>query len=143
MTERQLQLFGSRRQRGRQAPPPLEIAVHCQVADALRDWASPHWQWTHIPLGEDRSAVTGAKLKRMGVTPGWPDFLLIAPGNHPVARPHFLELKRRAHRLKGAQGEFEQWCERNGCPHAVASSYRQAVEVLKGWGALRTGVHVQ
>jgi hypothetical protein len=144
--ERQLHLFRSRRQHGRAPPEPLEFEVHCMVADTLRRWASPNWVWTHIPLGEDRSAVTGARLKRMGANPGWPDFLLIAPRDHAprwCRRPHFLELKRHGGRLTEAQAGFALWCELNGCPHAVASSYRQAVEVLKGWGALRAGVHVQ
>jgi hypothetical protein len=142
MSGRQLQLFGARRQRGRQAPPPLEFAVHCMVADALRRWASPNWVWTHIPLGEKRSAVTGARLKRMGVNPGWPDFLFIAPRDENL-RPHFLELKRRGGQLTEAQAGFALWCKLNGCPYAMAHSYQEAVEVLKSWGALRAGVHVQ
>jgi hypothetical protein len=143
MSERQLQLFGPRRQRGRAPPRPLEFAVHCLVADTLRRWGSPNWIWTHIPLGERRSAVTGARLKRMGAKPGWADLLLIAPRDHPVARPHFLELKRHGGKLTEAQAGFAAWCERNGCPHAVAHSYEEAVVILKGWGALWTGVKLR
>jgi hypothetical protein len=146
VTERQLQLFGSRRQRGRAPPTPLEFEVHCMVADTLRRWGSPNWIWTHIPFGEKRSAVTGARLKRMGVNPGWADLLLIPPLDHAprwCRRPHFLELKRHGGRLTEAQAGFALWCKLNGCPHAVAHSYQEAVEVLKGWGAVRAGVRVQ
>jgi hypothetical protein len=34
-------------------------------------------KWTHFPAGEKRTAITGAKLKRMGMQPGWPDFQII------------------------------------------------------------------
>jgi hypothetical protein len=143
VTERQLQLFGSRRQRGRALPKPLEFEVHCMVADTLRRWASPNWVFTHLPMGERRDTITGARLKRMGTQPGWPDFLLIAPRQHHSPRPHFLELKRRGAKLTEAQAGFALWCKLNDCPHVVAHSYEEAVAVLKGWGALWTGVKVQ
>jgi hypothetical protein len=142
--ERQLHLFRSRRQRGVRAPAPLEFAVHCLVADTLRRWGTAGWRWTHLPMGERRDAVTGARLKRMGVQAGWPDFILLPPGRgQAFTRAHFLELKRRGGRLTDAQADFAQWCVANGCPHAVAHCYEEAVAVLKGWGALWTGVKVQ
>lgn len=144
MTERQLHLFKSQRQRGVARPMPLEFPVHCMVADTLKRWASPGWVWTHLPMGERRDAITGARLKRMGTQPGWPDFIFIAPAlSARSMRPHFLELKRRGGRLTDTQSDFAQWCEANGCPHAVAHSYAEAVAALKGWGALWSGVKVQ
>lgn len=143
MTKRQLNLFRSRRQRGTRIDySPLEFEMHCAVADTLRRWLTPNWVFTHIPLGEYRSAITGARLKRMGANPGWPDFILIPPWLE-VSRPHFLELKRRGAKLTEPQAGFALWCKLNQCPHAVAYSYEQAVVILKGWGALWPGVHVQ
>jgi hypothetical protein len=142
-TERQLHLFKSRRQRGVAVPKPLEFAVHCALADMLRRWATPNWIWTHVPLGERRDSVTGARLKRMGTQPGWPDFILLAPRQHHSPRPHFLELKRRGSALTEHQAAFALWCKLNDCPHAVAHSYDEAVAILKDWGALWKGVHVQ
>jgi hypothetical protein len=142
---RQLHLFRGRRQRG-EVPPAAEFRVHCMVADALRDWAVPGWMWTHLPMGERRDAVTGARLKRMGTKAGWPDFILIAPATvqlQSMLRPHFLELKRRGGRLTDAQSAFAEWCAGSRCPHAVAYGYEEALAVLKGWGVLRAGVHVQ
>jgi hypothetical protein len=144
MSERQLHLFKSRRQRGVRAPAAKEFRVHCMVADALKQWAVRGWMWTHLPMGERRDAVTGARLKRMGTQPGWPDFILIAPMRLQVPmRPHFLELKRRGGRLTDAQDDFAQWCTGNGCPHRIAYGYEEAVKILRDWGALRSGVKVQ
>jgi hypothetical protein len=79
----------------------------------------------------------------MGTQPGWADFVLIAPKGHAIERPAFLELKRHGGRLTEAQAGFARWCKLNGCPHAVAYSYQEAVAILTGWGAVRAGVHVQ
>jgi hypothetical protein len=143
MTVQQLHLFRSKRQRGVQAPPALEFATHCMLADTLRRWAMPNWVWTHLPFGERRDEVTGARLKRMGVMPGWPDLIFIPPKGHPTQRPHFLELKRRGAKLTEPQAGFALWCKLNDCPHEVANSYAAAVKVLQQWGALQTGVRVQ
>lgn len=140
---RQLHLFRSKRQRGVAPPAPLEFAVHCALADTLRRWATPNWIWTHLPLGEHREAITGARLKRMGTQPGWPDLILIPPREHSIPRPHFLELKRRGGKLTEHQAGFALWCQLNDAPHAVADSYDAAVKILQLWGALRTGVKVQ
>jgi hypothetical protein len=141
--ERQLHLFRSRRQRGVVAPLALEFELQCAVADTLKRWHAPNWVYTHVPLGEERTAMAGARLKRMGTMPGWPDFVLLAPKDHPTARPHFLELKRRGAKLSEPQAAFALWCGLNGCPFAIADRYDLAVKILQTWGALRTGVHVQ
>jgi hypothetical protein len=43
--------------------------------------ARPGVLWSHFPSGESRDARTGAKLKHMGLQPGWPDFIIIVPGD--------------------------------------------------------------
>jgi hypothetical protein len=139
----QLHLFRSKRQRGIKPPAPLEFAVHCLIADTLRRWAAPNWVWTHIPLGERRDDIAGARLKRLGTQPGWPDLILIPPKEYPNPRPHFLELKRRGGKLTELQAAFALWCKLNNCPHAVADTYEAAVAVLKKWGALQDRVKVQ
>jgi hypothetical protein len=74
---------------------PSEFQIHCGVADALRMLARPGVLWTHFPSGESRDARTGAKLKHMGLQPGWPDFIIIVPGDDPWSRSRicFLELE--------------------------------------------------
>jgi hypothetical protein len=143
ITERQLHLFKSRRQRGTKPPTEPEFKTQCMVADTLKRWATPTWLWTHIPLGEERPDAAGARLKRMGTQAGWPDFIFVPPKGSENPRPHFLELKRRGGKLTEHQAAFALWCKLNDCPHAVAHSYDEAVAILKGWGALWTGVKVQ
>jgi hypothetical protein len=52
-------------------PAAKEFSIHCAIADVVRRWCRPDWVWTHLPFGEHRSAITGARLKRMGVNRGW------------------------------------------------------------------------
>jgi hypothetical protein len=119
--------------RARKLPPAPEFAIHVMVADLLDRWASPGWRWTHIASGELRNIATAARLKRMGVKPGWPDFILL----HPKGWPHFLELKRRGGKLSAAQDDFRAWCAVNQTPFACVDSFDKALATLKGWGALR------
>jgi hypothetical protein len=142
-TAAQLHLFKSKRQRGVQPPPPLEFAIQCVVADLLRRWASPNWIWTHIGHGGERTAMAGARLKRAGVQPGWPDLILLPPGSWHNPRPHFLELKRRGGTLSGDQAAFQLWCMLNNCPFEVANNVKDAVAILSRWGAVRSGINVQ
>lgn len=115
-------------------PAPLEFRIHCMVADSLRRWASKDWEWTHLPFGEKRSAKTGARLKRMGVKPGWADFAFIGP----KAALKFLELKRRNEDLTEAQAEFFAAMRARGIECEVARSHKEAIAILGRWGVVPT-----
>jgi hypothetical protein len=78
VSARQLHLFKSRRQRGILAPAPNEYQLHCAVADTVKRWIMPGWIYTHIASGEKRDQVTAARLKRMGVTAGFPDLVCLS-----------------------------------------------------------------
>jgi hypothetical protein len=119
-------------------PPAPEFNTHCMIADLLRRFAHPAWRYTHIPLGEYRTKATAARLKRMGVIAGWPDFILMPP----TGLGHFLELKRRGGALSDEQKGFAAWCAAHGVPYAVVKSFDEALTQLKAWGAVRTGVEV-
>jgi hypothetical protein len=129
----QLSLFASSRQRGRKPPRAYEFAVHCLVADTLARWAEPGWDWTHFPAGELRDRVTASRLKRMGLKPGWPDFVLL----DPEGRFHGLELKRKGNTLTEAQVAFLDRSRARGTAYEVAWSAREAIDILKLWGAVR------
>jgi hypothetical protein len=122
--------------RVRGAPAASEFSLHVMIADVLARWRTPGWRSTHMPLGEYRPIATAGKLKRMGVTPGWPDFILLSPDKGA----HFLELKRHGEKLSEEQREFEDYCETHHYPHAVVDCFDDAVLVLKTWGALRITV---
>ena len=54
-----------------------EFRLACVVADYLALTLPKRVLWSHLPFGENRSAVTGARLKRMGAKRGWPDYLIV------------------------------------------------------------------
>lgn len=128
---RQQTLFRSKRQRGTK-PPPLEFASHVLVADLLRRWCNPEWEFTHLPFGEKRPIATAARLKRMGVRPGFPDFLFAGPNEKLV----WLELKRRGNKLSPAQEKIEAHLRQCGFDYLVADNVRDAVAWLRSFGIL-------
>ena len=77
--ERQLSLLKGPRQKGEKAPLPSEFEMQCVVADTLRLGLSLGWRYSHFPGGELRTDETGRRLKRMGLTRGWSDLLLLNP----------------------------------------------------------------
>lgn len=123
----------SRPYRRRKAPVPLENQTTVAVADALTIAARPGWLWTHFPAGELRHPIVGVRLQHMGLQRGWPDFILLSP----IARPHFLELKRGdLGQLTVEQEDFRDWCLAKGAPWALARTFEDAVEQLTKWGVL-------
>jgi hypothetical protein len=55
----------------------------------------------------------------------------------------FVELKAKAGRLSEAQAAIAAHLVRAGHGYLCSSDYRDVVETLKGWGVLRSGIHVQ
>jgi len=130
-----------RRQKPEAPPIATEFRLACAVADTLRRCARKDWQWTAFPAGEHREVITGERLKRMGLKPGWPDYIFISPGG--VA--HFLELKRKARgsNLTDAQAKFRDWCLAQSVPHAVARTYDEAIAIVTEWDVMRLEVRPQ
>ncbi|HKE94978.1 MAG TPA: VRR-NUC domain-containing protein [Povalibacter sp.] len=134
----QLSLFGGRRQRGRKPPPAPEINLHIAIADTLKRWGTTGWRWTCIAHGGFRlPVITAVRLKRMGLRPGFSDFLLLSP--YPP-KAHFLEVKRRGGKLSDAQAEFQGFCELHEYPYAVVDDYQSAMAALADWGAIRVSL---
>jgi hypothetical protein len=146
---RQLSLFKKTNQRGI-APPPLEFETHCVLADICRRWLSPRWRFTHLPLGEHREhrinrkgrrfSPSGGRLKRMGVVPGWPDFVFAGPNKHVV----WLELKRkRLGRVSAEQSEIGAHLEASGFDFLITDDVGKAVRWLCDLGVLSASIEVQ
>lgn len=129
-TERELDLFKSKRQRGTKPKPAKEFNLHCLIGDLLQRWCSPEWRYTHIPLGEYRPPATAARLKRMGVMPGWPDFQFF----HSSGRVCFLELKRRGDRASDAQEELAFFLMRARHGYLLTHDFNDALGWLKDLG---------
>ena len=143
----QLSLFKSKRQRGTQPPPPLEFALHCSVADTVRRWILPGWIWTHFPAGEARPSqiikgkrvsLTGARLMRMGLNTGFPDFQFF----HIEGGCAFLELKRKGNSLDEDQEIIADHLKRAGHHYLVTDRFDVAIAALVEWKILR-GMKVQ
>lgn len=123
-----------RRSRRQQA----EFKLHCQLADLLRTLLHPAWRATHLPMGEYRTPATAAKLKRMGVTPGWPDFMFVGPAQSVF----WLELKCNRGRLSDEQIEMRAHLMRCRFGYLVTHDLRDAVNTLHDLGILTHAVTV-
>ncbi|MCP1778785.1 hypothetical protein ACVMGC_001062 [Bradyrhizobium barranii subsp. barranii] len=148
---RQMSLFKGKRQRGISPPPPPEFNTHVVLADLLKRWGNPQWRWTHLPLGEHREhrinpktgkrySLTGQRLQRMGVNPGWPDFVFAGPG----CSIFWLELKRlKRGRMSEEQSDIAAHLVACGFAYLCTSSLDDAVATLKQLGILRPNIQVQ
>jgi hypothetical protein len=67
----------------------------------------------------------------MGLQPGWPDFLLLAPAaaDRPGGLVHMLELNED---LSQAQEDLAAWCAEQGVPFACNDDLLQAMATLTG-----------
>jgi len=92
--------------------------------------------WSHIGHGEKRDIVTASRLKRMGLRAGMADFIFITPWGI-----HFLELKRKGGKLSDEQISFETAALTAGAYFAMASSYEEAIGILKDWNCFARTIH--
>lgn len=85
--------------------------------------------FTHLPFGEQRNALVGRKLKEMGCTRGWPDYLLARPaaGYHGL----FLEFKTNKGRVSPHQKEKMEVLRGIGFACAVVRGSAIAIEVIQ------------
>lgn len=86
-----------------------EFRLSCKVASHLAAVLPAGALWSHLPFGENRSEVTGARLKRMGTQKGWPDYLVIYGG-----KVVGLELKTPTGRVSPEQKAFGTAMIENG-----------------------------
>src|SRR5262245_1407469 len=135
MEWRQLSLLKGSRQRGARPASAPEYALHCAIADLVTRWIMPGWMFSHLPMGEHRSKATAARLKRMGVKPGWPDFIFIGP-----TEVFFLELKRRGESPSDEQANVALHIIRSGFSYLCVDNLDAAVEALRERGIVRARV---
>jgi hypothetical protein len=136
--QRQLHLFKGPRQRGVAAPRAKEFELQCMVADVLRRWCDPAWLYTHMPMGEKRDPVTAMRLKRMGTTPHWPDFVFFGPERRVL----WLELKRPGGTATPSDEQDErarQLVER-GHSYVCTNDFTEALDLLRDLGIVRARV---
>ncbi len=84
-----------------------------------------------VPNGGNRSAITGAMLKREGVRRGVPDLQLdMARGGFHGLR---MEVKTPKGRLTLEQREWRDWVRAQGYKYHVVRSVQQGVNVLQAY----------
>jgi len=99
-----------------------ELPVHLAILDYLREVLPDSHMVFHTPNGGARDAVTGAKLKRMGVVAGVPDLAII----RPAGRIAFIEIKGPSGSESASQRAFKLFCATWGVPYAVCRSVDDA-----------------
>jgi hypothetical protein len=110
-----------------------EAQLHRSVAEYLALAIQPPALWWHTPNGEVRDKATAAKLKRMGVRAGIPDFLVCWPGED-AGLMVWIELKRPGGRLSDHQQAVIADLTRCGFSGRVCTSVQQVWECLNDWG---------
>lgn len=106
-----------------------EFRFSCVVADYLRKALPSTAAWSHFPAGENRSEITGARLKRMGLAKGWPDYLVIHDG-----KLIGLELKAGKGSVSKEQAEVGEAFVANGMSWTVVRSLEGVETFLRGEG---------
>lgn len=106
-----------------------EFRFSCAVADFLKRSLPSTALWTHFPAGEARTAITGARLKRMGTQKGWADYLIVHDG-----RLIGLELKAPGGRISPEQRAFGDALVANGFSWSIVRSLDEVETFLRGEG---------
>lgn len=123
-----------------------EFELQCAVSDRIRQTVFPDVSWTAFPAGEKRDPATGARLKRMGVASGWPDYLFLVNGQLIG-----VELKTEADLIRGVGKGYltpeqkavrDAW-ERQGVKYIVCHGFDAAITVLTIHGVIRPDVSLQ
>lgn len=129
--ERQLQLFKGRKPR---VAPPKEFLLHVTFVDMIKRSLMPGWHYTHLPFGEHRDPITGARLKRMGTQPGWPDFIFVGPSRSVF----WLELKRKGGVLSESQELVRDILLECGFAYLCTDDLSKAIEVMRNYRIVRS-----
>lgn len=113
-------------------PAPMsEYEIHVQIVAELR---AAGRLFFHVPNEIKVAPQYRAKLKRLGVSAGVPDLIIVTPNR--CGRPSALELKSERGGLKAHQRE---WLERLGaCGWSAACTHglEEARAQLRAWGYL-------
>ncbi len=109
-----------------------ESALHKSVAQYLRLSLMPPTIWTTFPAGGG-GKVRGAQLKAMGLAPGFPDILILHPGD-PYTFVLGLELKSAKGRQSPEQKAMAVSFRTVGGHYAVCRSIDEVVAELRAIG---------
>lgn len=107
-----------------------EDSLQIEVAEYLRS-QYPKAMFCHCPNGGNRTAIEGARLKRMGVLNGMPD-IMVFEQKHTSSfyRSLAIELKIKPNRLTPAQQDCLKQLEQRSWKIAVCWSFEEAKQVI-------------
>jgi hypothetical protein len=105
-----------------------EFAIHVAILEWIRAVA-PSLLPFHPANGGLRTASEAQALKRMGVVPGIPDIVILAPGGSV----YLIEVKPPGGELSKDQRAINERFLEMGIPHCVCRSIEDARIALKNW----------
>ena len=110
----------------------LEDRLSIALMDYVRIQYPQHREnFIHMPNGGNRSAATGALLKRMGVLPGVSDYICTQPSSGwPLL---WIELKTETGKVTDTQKEFLAAQRQNGAMAVVAFGWDEAKYGIDRW----------
>lgn len=90
----------------------------------------------HSPNEAKRSEVMGARLKAMGMRPGWPDLEILLPKGRVV----FFEFKTKSGRQSMSQKETQLLLESIGHKYFIIRSVEEFIKVVEPIIAVHYGI---
>jgi hypothetical protein len=102
-----------------------------RLAGILRAHCDRRWRYTNLAHGLVRGMIWQSHLDRLGLTSGWPDFMLVGPG-----KVCFLKLHAPRGHAKPQHGKMAADLIALGCGYGFATTVEDAIDMLKDWGAL-------
>ena len=85
----------------------------------------------HSPNGGRRNAREGARFKKMGVQPGFPDLVLLIASQDCHAL--FIELKSATGRQEDSQKEYQALVEAQGYRYALVRSFDEFKKLIENY----------
>lgn len=129
----------------RLTPPPVpEQELHETVAALCQRLVAPPAQWAFYPAGGVQlSPAQAAKLSRMGLRRGWPDFIFVHSGKlygielkrrgGRLSKTRIVRTKRGAPRILDGQEDTFPLLEAAGMTIAVCHSAEEVLAQLQEW----------
>lgn len=105
-----------------------EYAIHVAILDWIRAVA-PQLLPFHPANGGLRTTSEAQRLKHMGVVPGIPDLVILAPGG----QAYLIEVKPPGGELSKDQRALNERLLAMGVPHCVCRSIDDARKAFKHW----------
>jgi hypothetical protein len=104
-----------------------EAVLQSAIFESIKDILLPEVLITCFPSGGG-GRVRGAKLKKMGLSSGWPDLQLIHK-----AKFYGIEVKTSVGRLSPAQSDLHERLIHQGAKVAIVRSEKDAIEQIIKW----------